>query len=239
MDTTSTRKRSRPSVSGGDDEGALRKTQAIATECLTVTSPTAPSSDAVADEHSVTHDSDGTNETEFQTTLFQSQKRRQRALTSPGPAANIDPAPGSTYAALSPCVVPASLPAFSPGLPIRPLRLRRLLQGVIAAADIMLPFAMSPWDSGTLLFRPANTGASFHHTSHLPITQDLSALPRVKEVGVKSKMNIGAADASTVERMDRLLARSELAGIPVTARPPAERSQSSGVVQGVDSDYTD
>ncbi|KAL1445370.1 hypothetical protein MTO96_029226 [Rhipicephalus appendiculatus] len=39
--------------------------------------------------------------------------------------------------------------------------------------------------------------------------------------------------------MDRLLATSELAGIPVTARPPAERSQSSGVVQGVDGDFTD
>ncbi|KAL1487176.1 hypothetical protein MTO96_046623 [Rhipicephalus appendiculatus] len=39
--------------------------------------------------------------------------------------------------------------------------------------------------------------------------------------------------------MDRLLASSELAGIPVTTRPPADRSQSSGVVQGVDGDYTD
>ncbi|KAL3215657.1 hypothetical protein MRX96_033542 [Rhipicephalus microplus] len=39
--------------------------------------------------------------------------------------------------------------------------------------------------------------------------------------------------------MNRLLATSELAGIPVTARLPADRSQSSGVVQGVDGDYTD
>ncbi|KAH7956346.1 hypothetical protein HPB52_008438 [Rhipicephalus sanguineus] len=39
--------------------------------------------------------------------------------------------------------------------------------------------------------------------------------------------------------MDRLLATSELAGIPVTAHPPADRSQSSGVVLGVDGEYTD
>ncbi|KAL1444013.1 hypothetical protein MTO96_045714 [Rhipicephalus appendiculatus] len=39
--------------------------------------------------------------------------------------------------------------------------------------------------------------------------------------------------------MSRLLVTSELAGIPVTARPPADRSQSSGVVQGVDGDFTD
>ncbi|KAL3193172.1 hypothetical protein MRX96_018003 [Rhipicephalus microplus] len=39
--------------------------------------------------------------------------------------------------------------------------------------------------------------------------------------------------------MDCLLATSELAGIPVTAHLPADRSQSSGVVQGVDGDYND
>ncbi|KAL1427075.1 hypothetical protein MTO96_017816 [Rhipicephalus appendiculatus] len=39
--------------------------------------------------------------------------------------------------------------------------------------------------------------------------------------------------------MDLLLATSKLAGLPVTARPPADRSQSSGVVQGVDGDFTD
>ncbi|KAL1483652.1 hypothetical protein MTO96_033048 [Rhipicephalus appendiculatus] len=69
MDTTSTRKRSRPSESGSDDEGASRKLQAVATEHLTVTTPTTPSSDAVADEHSATHDADATNETDFQLVL--------------------------------------------------------------------------------------------------------------------------------------------------------------------------
>ncbi|KAL1427076.1 hypothetical protein MTO96_017817 [Rhipicephalus appendiculatus] len=58
IDTTSTRKRWHPSESGSDDEGALRKMQAVATEHLTVTMPTTPSSDAVADEHSATHDAD-------------------------------------------------------------------------------------------------------------------------------------------------------------------------------------
>ncbi|KAH7934869.1 hypothetical protein HPB52_001684 [Rhipicephalus sanguineus] len=102
----------------------------------------------------------------------------------------------------------------------------------------MLRSALSPLDSGTVLFRPANAGASFHRTSRLAIAQALSALPGVKEVRVNTKKIIVAADASTAEWMDRLLATSELAGIPVTARPAADRSQSSGVVQGVDGDYT-
>ncbi|KAL1444014.1 hypothetical protein MTO96_045715 [Rhipicephalus appendiculatus] len=81
MDTTSTRNRSRPSDSGSDDEGASRKLQAVATD-LTVTTPTTPSSDAVADEHSATHDTDATNETDFQLVLSsKSQKRRQRTAT--------------------------------------------------------------------------------------------------------------------------------------------------------------
>ncbi|KAL1467111.1 hypothetical protein MTO96_042375 [Rhipicephalus appendiculatus] len=53
-DTTSVRKCSRPSELGSDDEGASRKMQAIAAERLTAMSPTAPPSDAVAEEHSAT-----------------------------------------------------------------------------------------------------------------------------------------------------------------------------------------
>ncbi|KAH7943491.1 hypothetical protein HPB52_009095 [Rhipicephalus sanguineus] len=103
----------------------------------------------------------------------------------------------------------------------------------------MLPSALSPLHCGTVLFRRANAGASFHCTSRLAIAQALSALPGVKEVRVNTKKNIVAVDTSTAEWLDRLLATSELARIPVTARPPADRSQSSGVVQGVDGDYID
>ncbi|KAH7947181.1 hypothetical protein HPB52_008062 [Rhipicephalus sanguineus] len=220
MDTTSTRKRSRPSESGSDDEGASRKMQAVATERVT--------------EQPDTPDADGTNENEFQTVFSKSQKRRLRASTAPRPVGNIGPptAPAATTAAhpSTARVVP------EPAKP--PTATQAASTGVLPAADTMRS-ALSPLDPGTVLFRPANAGASFHHTSRLAIAQALSALPGVKEVRVNTKKNIVAADASTAEWMDRLLSTSELAGIPVTARPPADRSQSSGVVQGVDGDYTD
>ncbi|KAL1477772.1 hypothetical protein MTO96_035487 [Rhipicephalus appendiculatus] len=222
-----------PSESGSDDEGASRKLQAVATEHLTVTTPTTPSSDAVADEHSATHDADATNETDFQLVLSKSQKRRQRTATSPRPDTSVDTPPGTTTAAhpsftryVAACAT--QLSATQPAV-----------VGAIAASDTIRPSASSPPACGTVLFRPANIGASFHRTSRLAIAQALSALPGVKEVRVNTKKNIVAADASTAEWMDRLLATSELAGIPVTARPPADRSQSSGVVQGVDGDFTD
>ncbi|KAL1487202.1 hypothetical protein MTO96_046614 [Rhipicephalus appendiculatus] len=63
----------------------------------------------------------------------------------------------------------------------------------------MLPSASSPLDSGTVLFRPANAGASFTAPPCLVIAQALSALPRVKEVRVNTKKNIVAADASTTD----------------------------------------
>ncbi|KAL1444682.1 hypothetical protein MTO96_045455 [Rhipicephalus appendiculatus] len=230
MDTTSTRKRSDPSESGSDDKGASRKMQAVATEPLTVTSPSAPSNDAVAEEHSVTHDADA-NETEFRTVIYKSQKRGWRAVTSPGPAANISTPPGTALAATPARVVHGSA---------NPLTATQATPaGVLAAAYSMLPSALSPLDSGTVLFRPANTGALFPRSSRLPIPQALSALPGVKEVRVNTRKNILTADVSAAELMDRLLATSELEGISVTACPPADRSQCSGVVQGVDGDYTD
>ncbi|KAL1477742.1 hypothetical protein MTO96_017076 [Rhipicephalus appendiculatus] len=44
-----------------------------------------------AEEPTVTHDADGNHGTEFQAILSKPQKRHQRALPSPGPAANIGP----------------------------------------------------------------------------------------------------------------------------------------------------
>ncbi|KAH7958626.1 hypothetical protein HPB49_003387 [Dermacentor silvarum] len=72
-----------------------------------------------------------------------------------------------------------------------------------------------------------------------PIQAALSALPGVKEVRVNTKKNIVAADAASPEWTEHLLATSEIAGMPVTARLPADRTQSSGVVQGVHGNYTD
>ncbi|KAL1479265.1 hypothetical protein MTO96_051990 [Rhipicephalus appendiculatus] len=150
MDTTSTRKRSRPSESGSDDEGASRKLQAVATEHLTVTTPTTPSSDAVADEHSATHDADATNETDFQLVLSKSQKRRQRTVTSPRPDTSVDTPPGTTTAAH---------PSFARNVPAcatQPSATQPAVVGAIAASDAIRPSASSPPACGTVLFRPAN-----------------------------------------------------------------------------------
>ncbi|KAL1481388.1 hypothetical protein MTO96_034499 [Rhipicephalus appendiculatus] len=205
MDTTSTRKRSRPSEPSSDDEGASRKMQAVATERPTVMSPTASSTNVVAEEHSTTQDADITNETEFQLALSKSQKRRQRTSTPQRPVANIGSPPGT-----APAATPAVHPSTARGVHglANPLSATQAAAaGVPAAADTMLPSASPLLDSGT-------------------------------EVRGNTKKNIMAADASTAEWRDRLLATSELAGIHVTARPPADRSQSSGVVQGIDGDYT-
>ncbi|KAL1482131.1 hypothetical protein MTO96_015021 [Rhipicephalus appendiculatus] len=144
MDTTSTRKRSRPSESGSDDGGASRKLQAVATEHLTVTTPTTPSSDAVADEHSATHDADATNETDFQLVLSKSQKRRQRTATSPRPDTSVDTPPGTTTAAH---------PSFTRYVPACATQLSASQSAVvraIAASDTIRPSASSPPACGTL-----------------------------------------------------------------------------------------
>ncbi|KAL1427083.1 hypothetical protein MTO96_017741 [Rhipicephalus appendiculatus] len=154
MDTGSTRKRSRSSESGSDDEGASRKLQAVATEHLTVTTPTTPSSDAVADEHSATHDADATNETDFQLVLSKSQKRRQRTVTSPRPDTSVDTPPGTTTAAH---------PSFTRYVPACATQLsatQPAVVGAIAASDTIGPSASSPPACGTVLFRPANIADS-------------------------------------------------------------------------------
>ncbi|KAH6930616.1 hypothetical protein HPB50_015564 [Hyalomma asiaticum] len=91
----------------------------------------------------------------------------------------------------------------------------------------------------TVPFRPTIPGAIFLRTSRLSLAQALSALPGVQEVRVNTKKNIVAADAITPDWRDRLLATTELAGIPVNARRPADRTQSSGIVQGMLDNYTE
>ncbi|KAL1478788.1 hypothetical protein MTO96_052385 [Rhipicephalus appendiculatus] len=175
MDSTSTRKRSRPSEPSSDDEGASRKMQAVATERPTVMSPT----NVVAEVHSTTKDTDVTNETEFQLVLSKSQKRRQRTSTPQRPVANIGPpgtAPAATPAAHS------STARDVHGLSNPLSATHSTAAGVPAAADTMLTSASPLIDSCTVLFRPKNAGSSFHRTSRLAIAQALLALPGVKEV---------------------------------------------------------
>ncbi|KAH8018379.1 hypothetical protein HPB51_003664 [Rhipicephalus microplus] len=107
--TTSTRKCSRPNESCSDDEGASRKMHAVATKRATVTSLTTPSNDAAVYEYCATHETDGTNEFEFQTILFKSKKRQQRASTSQERAAHTGPRPSTAPTAMPSHVAPGLL----------------------------------------------------------------------------------------------------------------------------------
>ncbi|KAH7934628.1 hypothetical protein HPB51_029005 [Rhipicephalus microplus] len=173
MDTTSTRKRSRPSESGSDDEGGSRKMHAVAPERATVACLTPTSNDAVAHEDAVTHATDEISQSEFQTVLSKSKKRRQRASTSQGPAAHTGPRPATESTAM--------LAHVAPGTSNAPTATQTAPAGVRATEHTMPASASSSLDSGTILFRPANASASFHRTSRLAIAQALSALPGVKE----------------------------------------------------------
>ncbi|KAL1482561.1 hypothetical protein MTO96_014164 [Rhipicephalus appendiculatus] len=156
MDTTSTRKRSRPSEPSSDDEGASRKMQAVATERPTVTSPTASSTNVVAELHSTTKDADVTNETEFQLVLSKSQKPRQRTSPPQRPVANIGPPPGT-----APAATPAAHSSTARdvhGLANPLSATQAAAAGVPAAADTMLTSAAPLLDSCTVLFRPTNAG---------------------------------------------------------------------------------
>ncbi|KAH6944063.1 hypothetical protein HPB50_001511 [Hyalomma asiaticum] len=61
----------------------------------------------------------------------------------------------------------------------------------------------------------------------------------LQEVWANAKKNVVAADAITPYRRDHLLATAELAGIPLNARMPADRTHSSGIVQGILGKYTE
>ncbi|KAH6920675.1 hypothetical protein HPB50_028338 [Hyalomma asiaticum] len=82
----------------------------------------------------------------------------------------------------------------------------------------------------TVLYRPAVPGAVF------PCTARLCLVAGVRDVRVNTK-SIMAAHAVTAEWRERLLAITELAGIPVGARLPVDRTRSSGILQGILGDH--
>ncbi|KAH7983691.1 hypothetical protein HPB52_013628 [Rhipicephalus sanguineus] len=89
---------------------------------------------------------------------------------------------------------------------------------------------------GTVLFRPSAPGGSFRGTPRLSIAQALPSHPGVADIRVNHHRNIVAVDATSQECLTLLLALTELRGIPVTAREPADRHTSMGFIHGVDGD---
>ncbi|KAH6919524.1 hypothetical protein HPB50_029488 [Hyalomma asiaticum] len=90
-----------------------------------------------------------------------------------------------------------------------------------------------------LQLRPTGPGAVFPRNARLSLAKALSALAGVRDVRVNTKKNIVAADAATAEWRERLLGITELAGIPVGARLPADRTRSSGILQGILGDHSE
>ncbi|KAH7945704.1 hypothetical protein HPB49_014342 [Dermacentor silvarum] len=116
MDTTITRKRSRPSELGSDDEGASRKVQAVGTAPHNASTTKLPPHVTGEDDRHLNLASGITTEGEFQQVLSKAQKRRQRSALPPGLAGNI-PSPG-TEPAVAPAARPTA-PCSSPA-PIAP-----------------------------------------------------------------------------------------------------------------------
>lgn len=153
----------------------------------------------------------GMDEDGFQRVQTKAQRRRERKGATPAAAARSNTGPGTEAPPVPPPTAPTAAPVAS-----------------TAAAQQL-----------TVLFRPTGTGAVFPRTARLSLAKALSALAGVRAVRVNTKKNIVAADAATEEWRGRLLAVTELAGIPVGARLPADRTRSSGILQGILGDHPD
>ncbi|KAH7986190.1 hypothetical protein HPB52_025144 [Rhipicephalus sanguineus] len=105
-----------------------------------------------------------------------------------------------------------------------------------------LTTAALPVDStvvGTVLYHPAVAGGSFRSCPRLTLAQALLSRPGVAAIRVNHHRNVVAADATSQDCLEQLLTLTELQGIPVTARQPADRRTCTGFLHGVDGDPDD
>ncbi|KAL3205502.1 hypothetical protein MRX96_040795 [Rhipicephalus microplus] len=98
---------------------------------------------------------------------------------------------------------------------------------------------VDPAVKGTVLYRPASAGGSFRNCPTLTIAQALSLHPGVAVIRVNQHRNVVAVDVTSQDCLVKVLALTELKGIPVTARQPADRRTSMGFLHGVDGDAAD
>ncbi|XP_070395457.1 uncharacterized protein [Dermacentor albipictus] len=116
-------------------------------------------------------------------------------------------------------------PALSPPAYLQQLRRAKALETAALPVD--------PAVIGTVLFRPSAPGGAFRGAPRLALAAALSSRAGVAAVRVNHRRNIVAADTTTRECQEELLAITELHGISVTARLPAVRGQSTGYLHGV------
>lgn len=101
--------------------------------------------------------------------------------------------------------------------------------GLLTRATVAL--TSDPAVAEMVLFWPSEKGGSFAKESRLALAIALVSLQGVTAVRVNAKRNVVATDAATQSCLDVLLATTELRGIPVAARLPADRTRSTGFVQ--------
>ncbi|XP_070381709.1 uncharacterized protein [Dermacentor albipictus] len=165
----------------------------------------------------------------------QRKHRKAPAAVTPSPAV---PAGDSLHSPATPNIPVAALQSTTP--PARELNAddftlvrsksdRRRARALETAA-----IPVDPAVIGTVLFRPSAPGGAFKGAPRLELAATLSSRAGVAAVRVNHRRNIVAADTTTRECQEELLAITELRGISVTARLPAVRGQSTGYLHGVD-----
>nr|XP_050038383.1 proteoglycan 4-like [Dermacentor andersoni] len=165
----------------------------------------------------------------------QRKHRKEPAAVSPSPAV---PAGDSLRSPATPNMPVAALQSAAP--PARQLnadgftlvRSRGDRRRAQALETVAIP--VDPAVIGTVLFRPSAPGGAFKGAPRLELAATLSSRAGVAAVRVNHRRSIVAADTTTRECQEELLAITELRGISVTARLPAVRGQSTGYLHGVD-----
>nr|XP_054921490.1 uncharacterized protein LOC129382122 [Dermacentor andersoni] len=152
----------------------------------------------------------------------QRKHRKEPAALSPSPAV---PAatPNMPVASLQGAAPPARELNADGFTLVRSRGDRRRAQALETAA-----IPVDPAVIGTVLFRPSAPGGAFKGAPRLELAATLSSRAGVAAVRVNHRRNIVAADTTTRECQEELLAITELRGISVTARLPAVRGQSTG-----------
>lgn len=152
--------------------------------------------------------------------------------TQPTGSATTRGTPPSLHLAPGNAALPASQTVDEEGF--QTVRSRAALRRTRDLTTAALP--VDPTVVGTVLYRPAAAGGSFRSCPRLTLAQALSSHPGVSAIRVNHHRNVVAADATSQDCLEQLLTLTELQGIPVTARLPADRRTSTGFLHGVDGD---
>ncbi|KAL3198510.1 hypothetical protein MRX96_014326 [Rhipicephalus microplus] len=238
MDMSTSRKRPRPQDSSDDEADTRRKLAQVnpqgESECSADSSDSRLSYDSQPTEDSI--DSSASSTTTGVASVIQvdplycdhgpSSQCKQTTTTGPSP---------TPHTALRHAAAPTIETVDHEGF--QTVRSKAALRRTRNLTSAALP--VDPAVKGTVLYRPASAGGSFRNCPRLTIAQALSLHPGVAAIRVNQHRNVVAVNVTSQECLVKLLALTELKGIPVTARQPADRRTSMGFIHGVDGDAAD